>query len=78
MVVSGSENFDHPYVPRDLKLEDYAPVFLSQSTIVGVYGLSSLLVFSILWILSGITLKLTICFQLRCAYGVKFCTIANK
>ncbi|KAH7546705.1 probable 3-beta-hydroxysteroid-Delta(8),Delta(7)-isomerase [Ziziphus jujuba] len=50
---SGSEKFDHPYVPRDLKLEGYVPVFLSQSTIVGVYGVSSLLVFFLVWFLSG-------------------------
>ncbi|KAE8718090.1 putative 3-beta-hydroxysteroid-Delta(8),Delta(7)-isomerase [Hibiscus syriacus] len=31
---------EHPYVPRDLQLPGYVPVSLSQSTIVGVYGLS--------------------------------------
>ncbi|KAL0389226.1 UNVERIFIED_CONTAM: putative 3-beta-hydroxysteroid-Delta(8),Delta(7)-isomerase [Sesamum calycinum] len=44
---------DHPYVPRDLKLPDYVPVFLSQSTILSVYGIASLLVVSFMWILSG-------------------------
>lgn len=53
---SGSEKFDHPYVPRDLKLEGYVPVFLSQSAIVGVFGVFSLLVFFLVWILSGIYL----------------------
>ncbi|KAK3039640.1 hypothetical protein RJ639_027231 [Escallonia herrerae] len=43
----------HPYVPRDLILLDYVPVSLTQSTILGVYGISSLLVVSLVWILSG-------------------------
>lgn len=43
----------HPYVPKDLNLPDYVPVLLSQSTILGVYGISSLLVVSFIWILSG-------------------------
>ncbi|KAL2522378.1 putative 3-beta-hydroxysteroid-Delta(8) [Forsythia ovata] len=43
----------HPYIPRDLKLPDYVPVFLSQLTILSVYGISSLLVVSFMWILSG-------------------------
>ncbi|KAL2238482.1 probable 3-beta-hydroxysteroid-Delta(8),Delta(7)-isomerase [Sesamum indicum] len=44
---------NHPYVPRDLKLPGYVPVFLSQSTILSVYGIASLLVISFMWILSG-------------------------
>ncbi|KAL6555556.1 hypothetical protein OROHE_007228 [Orobanche hederae] len=44
---------DHPYVPRDLKLPGYVPGFLSQSTILAVYSISSLLVVSFMWILSG-------------------------
>uniref|UniRef100_A0A5B7BX71 Putative 3-beta-hydroxysteroid-Delta(8),Delta(7)-isomerase n=1 Tax=Davidia involucrata TaxID=16924 RepID=A0A5B7BX71_DAVIN len=43
----------HPYVPRDLHLPDFVPGFLSQSTILAVYGLSSLLVVSFVWFLSG-------------------------
>ncbi|PKI65622.1 probable 3-beta-hydroxysteroid-Delta(8),Delta(7)-isomerase [Punica granatum] len=43
----------HPYVPRDLNLPGYVPVLLSQSTIVGVYLGSSLLVASLIWLLSG-------------------------
>ncbi|CAI9778641.1 unnamed protein product [Fraxinus pennsylvanica] len=43
----------HPYIPRDLKLPGYVPVLLSQSTILSVYGISSLLVVSFMWILSG-------------------------
>ncbi|XP_022888029.1 probable 3-beta-hydroxysteroid-Delta(8),Delta(7)-isomerase [Olea europaea var. sylvestris] len=43
----------HPYIPRDLKLPGYVPVSLSQSTIISVFGISSLLVISFMWILSG-------------------------
>ncbi|KAF5443657.1 hypothetical protein F2P56_036195 [Juglans regia] len=48
---------EHPYVPRDLKLPGFVPVSLSQSTIVGVYGISSLLVVSLVWLFSGRSLK---------------------
>ncbi|XP_009359850.2 probable 3-beta-hydroxysteroid-Delta(8),Delta(7)-isomerase isoform X2 [Pyrus x bretschneideri] len=44
---------NHPYAPRDLKLPGFVPGFLSQSTIVGVYGASSLLVVSLTWLFSG-------------------------
>lgn len=43
----------HPYVPEDLVLHDYVPVFLPQSTIIGVYLISSLLVVSAVGIGSG-------------------------
>ncbi|KAL6996981.1 cholestenol Delta-isomerase [Sarracenia purpurea var. burkii] len=43
----------HPYVPKDLDLPGFVPGFLSQSTILGVYGLSSLLVVSLVWFLTG-------------------------
>lgn len=43
----------HPYVPKDLVLPDYVPVFLPQSTIIGVYLITSLLVVSVVWIGSG-------------------------
>lgn len=43
----------HPYVPADLELPDYVPVFLNQSTIVGVYLLTSMVIVSIVWIVSG-------------------------
>ncbi|KAB1201693.1 putative 3-beta-hydroxysteroid-Delta(8),Delta(7)-isomerase [Morella rubra] len=46
---------EHPYVPRDLKLPGFVPCLLSQSNIVGVYGISSLLVVSLIWLLSGLT-----------------------
>ncbi|XP_022751966.1 probable 3-beta-hydroxysteroid-Delta(8),Delta(7)-isomerase [Durio zibethinus] len=44
---------EHPYVPRDLQLPGYVPVSLSQSTILTVFGLSSLFVVSLVWLLSG-------------------------
>ncbi|OMP08392.1 Emopamil-binding protein [Corchorus olitorius] len=44
---------EHPYIPRDLKLPDYVPVSLPQSTILAVYGLASLLVVSLVWLFSG-------------------------
>ncbi|KAJ9180492.1 hypothetical protein P3X46_008724 [Hevea brasiliensis] len=40
-------------MPRDLKLPDYAPAPLSLSTIFSVFGISSLVVVSFVWILSG-------------------------
>ncbi|GMP82136.1 hypothetical protein ACSBR2_036532 [Camellia fascicularis] len=43
----------HPYVPKDLNLAGFVPGFLSQSTILTVFGFSSLLVFSLVWFLSG-------------------------
>lgn len=45
--------FDHPYVPRDLKLEDYVPCLLSQSEIVKPYIASSLVVVALIWLFSG-------------------------
>ncbi|KAG5249604.1 3-beta-hydroxysteroid-delta(8) family protein [Salix suchowensis] len=53
------EGQPHPYAPRDLKLPGYVPNFLTQSTIVGVYLLASLLVVSLTWILSGRSRKIT-------------------
>ncbi|RZC43723.1 hypothetical protein C5167_036667 [Papaver somniferum] len=49
----------HPYVPQDLILEDYVPVSLAQSTIVGVYGIASVLVASFIWLVSGRCAKLS-------------------
>uniref|UniRef100_A0A2P2JJ61 Uncharacterized protein MANES_12G130500 n=1 Tax=Rhizophora mucronata TaxID=61149 RepID=A0A2P2JJ61_RHIMU len=46
----------HPYVPRDMELKEYVPGKLSQSTILSVYGLSSLLVISLVWLFSGFLL----------------------
>ncbi|KAJ6428502.1 hypothetical protein OIU84_023840 [Salix udensis] len=54
------EGQPHPYAPTDLKLPGYAPNFLTQSTIVSVYGLSSLLVVSLIWILSEFTGQLLV------------------
>ncbi|KAL5555829.1 hypothetical protein UlMin_038065 [Ulmus minor] len=56
---SQSEQYSHPYVPRDLKLEGFAPIVLSQSTILGVYLSASLLVVSLVWILSGRASKIS-------------------
>ncbi|CAK7336010.1 unnamed protein product [Dovyalis caffra] len=47
------EGQPHPYAPTDLKLLGYVPNFLTQSTIVSVYLLASLLVVSLIWIVSG-------------------------
>ncbi|KAI5679877.1 hypothetical protein M9H77_01104 [Catharanthus roseus] len=49
----------HPYVPADLELPDYVPVFLNQSTIVGVYLLTSMVIVSIVWIVSGLFPKIS-------------------
>jgi len=46
-------NQHHPYVPKDLDLPGFVPGFLSQSTILAVYGLSSLVIVSLVWFLSG-------------------------
>lgn len=45
--------FDHPYVPRDMKLPGFVPGVLSQSTILAYYLSASVLVASSMWILSG-------------------------
>ncbi|XWS44583.1 hypothetical protein CRYUN_Cryun15aG0059300 [Craigia yunnanensis] len=44
---------EHPYVPRDLQLPGYVSLSLSQSAIITVFGISSLLVVSLVWLLSG-------------------------
>ncbi|XP_043720443.1 probable 3-beta-hydroxysteroid-Delta(8),Delta(7)-isomerase [Telopea speciosissima] len=53
--MAGAETFSHrhPYVPRDLNLPAFVPGTLSQSTILSVYGVSSLLVVSLMWFISG-------------------------
>ncbi|KAL3517897.1 hypothetical protein ACH5RR_020486 [Cinchona calisaya] len=45
--------FDHPYVPRDLKLPGFVPNSLPTYIIVGVYLSASLLVITAVWIGSG-------------------------
>ncbi|KAJ7973910.1 Sterol-8,7-isomerase [Quillaja saponaria] len=55
---SGISN-NHPYVPRDLHLPGFVPGVLSQSTVVGVFGLSTLLLVSFIWVLSGRSPKKT-------------------
>ncbi|WCJ18614.1 3-beta-hydroxysteroid-Delta(8) Delta(7)-isomerase [Euphorbia peplus] len=52
------EEQPHPYVPRDLILVDYVPGFLSQSTIVGIYGLTSVLLALLVWFFSGRSRKI--------------------
>ncbi|ERN00959.1 hypothetical protein AMTRI_Chr04g250370 [Amborella trichopoda] len=49
----------HPYNPPDLQLPDYVPCLLPQSTIVGVYGVATLLVVFTIWIFSGRCSKIT-------------------
>ncbi|KAK4597405.1 hypothetical protein RGQ29_015087 [Quercus rubra] len=52
--MEGSQSHEeHPYIPRDLKLPGFVPGVLSQSTIVGFYAVSSLLVVSTIFVLSG-------------------------
>ncbi|KAF9603917.1 hypothetical protein IFM89_038827 [Coptis chinensis] len=51
-----ASNYSHPYVPRELVglvLPDFTPGFLSQSTILGVFGIASFLVITSSWIVSG-------------------------
>ncbi|KAF4346889.1 hypothetical protein CsatB_018729 [Cannabis sativa] len=50
---------DHPYIPRDLKIEGYVPLVLPMSTIVGIYAAASIIVVSIVWIFSGKAKKIT-------------------
>lgn len=45
--------YDHPYIPREMKLPGFVPGVLSQLTILAVYGCASVLVASSMWILSG-------------------------
>ena len=53
--MEGSQSHEeHPYRPRDLKLPGFVPGVLSQSTIVGFYAVSSLLVVSTIFVLSGL------------------------
>lgn len=63
-----ADEVNHPYIPRDLKLPGFVPGYLSQSTILAVYGISSVLVVSFMWILSGkCSFKLFQTF--RCCYS---------
>ncbi|KAF9604200.1 hypothetical protein IFM89_004775 [Coptis chinensis] len=48
-----ASNYSHPYVPRELVLPDFTPGFLSQFTILGVFGIASFLVITSSWIVSG-------------------------
>ncbi|KAK7830300.1 putative 3-beta-hydroxysteroid-delta(8) [Quercus suber] len=52
--MEGSQSHEeHPYIPRDLKLPGFVPGVLSQSTIIGFYAVSALLVVSTIFVLSG-------------------------
>ncbi|KAJ4720364.1 Sterol-8,7-isomerase [Melia azedarach] len=44
---------NHPYVPRDLILNDYVPNLLSQSAILAAYGIASVFVVLFIWLVSG-------------------------
>lgn len=48
-----ADEVNHPYIPRDLKLPGFVPGFLTQSTILTVYAVSSALVVFFMWIFSG-------------------------
>ncbi|THF98905.1 hypothetical protein TEA_022112 [Camellia sinensis var. sinensis] len=60
----------HPYVPKDLNLAGFVPGFLSQSTILTVFGFSSLLVFSLVWFLSGFKRPFKWSFHDLCRQGL--------
>ncbi|GAB2294862.1 hypothetical protein Dimus_029055 [Dionaea muscipula] len=49
--------YGHPYAPRDLDLPGFVPSLLPKTTILGVYGASSLIVVSLVWLFSGRSLK---------------------
>ncbi|KAM5568416.1 hypothetical protein ABKV19_016131 [Rosa sericea] len=52
--MEGSDSaLNHPYSPQNVKLPGFVPVFYSQATILGVYGLASILVVSLTWLISG-------------------------
>ncbi|KMZ60794.1 3-beta-hydroxysteroid-delta-isomerase [Zostera marina] len=50
---------DHPYVPRDLILPGFVPCVTSIGRILAVYGFSSIAGVFLVWILSGLSPKLT-------------------
>ncbi|CAL5349592.1 unnamed protein product [Camellia sinensis] len=64
----------HPYVPKDLNLAGFVPGFLSQSTILTVFGFSSLLVFSLVWFLSG---QLRMLLELLKAFSIFFLVLGR-
>ncbi|KAF6134035.1 hypothetical protein GIB67_038326 [Kingdonia uniflora] len=53
------ESCSHPYVPAELDLPGFVPGVLSQIQILGVYLSASVLVISLVWILSGRSLKIS-------------------
>ncbi|XP_050371972.1 probable 3-beta-hydroxysteroid-Delta(8),Delta(7)-isomerase [Argentina anserina] len=52
--MEGSDSaLNHPYSPQNVKLPGFVPGFLSQVTILGIYGLASLFVVFVTWLISG-------------------------
>lgn len=51
--MEATNEMPHPYVPSDLNLPGYVPLVLSMPTILGVYGVASVLVVTFIWIISG-------------------------
>lgn len=51
--MEADKEIPHPYIPRDLNLPGYVPLVLSMQTILGVYGIASVLVLTFIWIISG-------------------------
>ncbi|RWW41957.1 hypothetical protein BHE74_00052526 [Ensete ventricosum] len=53
MAAAEGRHWEHPYVPKDLKLPDYVPCFLSQKDILVPYLGTSFLLVSLIWLFSG-------------------------
>ncbi|CAD5177437.1 unnamed protein product [Musa acuminata subsp. malaccensis] len=53
MAAAEAGHWEHPYVPKDLKLPDYVPCFLSQKDILVPYLGTSFLLVSLIWLFSG-------------------------
>ncbi|XP_057815913.1 probable 3-beta-hydroxysteroid-Delta(8),Delta(7)-isomerase [Cryptomeria japonica] len=49
----------HPYIPEELQLPGYVPIFFTRAYIVGVYAAASSLLVLFTWILSGRCSKIT-------------------
>lgn len=43
----------HPYVPKHLHLDDYSPMSLGHETILGVFGVGTVIVMLILLMISS-------------------------
>ncbi|RRT51119.1 hypothetical protein B296_00051283 [Ensete ventricosum] len=64
MAAAEGRHWEHPYVPKDLKLPDYVPCFLSQKDILVPYLGTSFLLVSLIWLFSGL-----LCFPLFLSYS---------